>query len=101
VFRALRYTMRKAARTALNRAPAIRSWLYAVGMSERIPPGQETPEREDAAALPRHLSALVGSLCGPADLGSDHDKYLAYAGDEKAGGHRRHDLVPPSAAATF
>jgi hypothetical protein len=28
--------------------------------------------------LPRHLAALVGALKGPADLGRNHDKYLAY-----------------------
>jgi hypothetical protein len=34
------------------------------------------------AALPRHLSALIGSLRGPADLGRNHDKYLTRADRE-------------------
>jgi hypothetical protein len=33
---------------------------------------------DDAPALPRHLSALVGTLNGPPDLARNHDKYLAY-----------------------
>jgi hypothetical protein len=41
---------------------------------------------EDVPALPRHLSGLIGSLQGPADLGRSHDKYLAYADREEAGG---------------
>jgi len=43
-------------------------------------------EQEDAPALPKHLSALIGSLPGPADLGSNHDKYLTCADREDAGG---------------
>lgn len=33
---------------------------------------------EGQSGLPRHLAALVGALKGPADLGRNHDKYLAY-----------------------
>jgi hypothetical protein len=33
---------------------------------------------EEQSGLPRHLAALVGALKGPADLGRNHDKYLAY-----------------------
>jgi hypothetical protein len=33
---------------------------------------------EERSGLPRHLAALVGSLKGPADLGRNHDRYLAY-----------------------
>jgi hypothetical protein len=33
---------------------------------------------EGQPGLPRHLAALVGALKGPADLGLNHDKYLAY-----------------------
>ena len=45
-----------------------------------------TAEPEKLPALPRHLSALIGSLRGPADLGRNHDKYLTYADREEAGG---------------
>jgi hypothetical protein len=40
----------------------------------------------DTASLPRHLSVLVGSLQGPADLARNHDKYLAYPDQEESGG---------------
>jgi hypothetical protein len=36
--------------------------------------------------LPEHLSVLVGSLHGPADLGRNHDKYLTYADRDDADG---------------
>jgi hypothetical protein len=29
-------------------------------MSEKMPPGEEKAERDDAPKLPRHLSALIG-----------------------------------------
>jgi hypothetical protein len=32
----------------------------------------------EESGLPPHLAALVGALKGPADLGRNHDKYLAY-----------------------
>lgn len=38
-----------------------------------------------APPLPENLAALVGSILGPADLGRNHDKYLAYADREQAG----------------
>ena len=47
---------------------------------------QQADERRPAPALPEHLSALIGSLHGPADLGRNHDKYLTYADHEEAGG---------------
>jgi hypothetical protein len=34
--------------------------------------------------MPEHLSALVGSLDGPPDLGRNHDKYLTYADRDDA-----------------
>ncbi|WP_157556422.1 hypothetical protein [Herbidospora yilanensis] len=40
----------------------------------------ETP---DETALPRHLTALVGALQGPADLGAHHDHYLSYPHEEE------------------
>jgi hypothetical protein len=36
--------------------------------------------------LPENLAALVGSIQGPADLGRNHDKYLAYPDREQASG---------------
>jgi len=55
-------------------------------MTEDMRSGDQTAEPEKLPALPRHLSALIGSLQDPADLGRNHDKYLTYADREKAGG---------------
>jgi hypothetical protein len=55
-------------------------------MSSDVPTEQQADEQGPAPALPEHLSALVGSLHGPADLGRNHDKYLTYADGEEAGG---------------
>jgi hypothetical protein len=55
-------------------------------MSEETTSPEEAPAPDEAPALPRHLSALVGSLRGPADLASNHDKYLAYADRDEADG---------------
>jgi hypothetical protein len=45
--------------------------------------------REDDASpappLPENLAALIGAIQGPADLGRNHDKYLAYPDREQAG----------------
>ena len=60
--------------------------FYTAGMTEDTRPGDEEAEHEKRPALPRHLSALIGSLRGPADLGRNHDKYLTYADREEAGG---------------
>ncbi len=51
-----------------------------------MPPDEQAPEEEAAPALPEHLSALVGSLHGPSDLGRNHDRYLTYTDREEAGG---------------
>jgi hypothetical protein len=67
---------------ALPAGPA----FYTAGMSEDTRPGEEEAQHEELPALPRHLSALIGSLRGPADLGRNHDKYLTYADREEAGG---------------
>jgi hypothetical protein len=64
------------------RAMRVLGW----GMTEDMRPADETAEPEKRPALPRHLSALIGSLRGPADLGRNHDKYLTYADREEAGG---------------
>jgi hypothetical protein len=55
------------------------------GMTEDIRPGDETAEPEPPA-FPRHLSALIGALRGPPDLGRNHDKYLTYSDRKEAGG---------------
>jgi hypothetical protein len=60
--------------------------LYTGSMTEDMRPADDTAEPEKRPALPRHLSALIGSLRGPADLGRNHDKYLTYADREEAGG---------------
>ena len=60
--------------------------FYTAGMSEDTRPGEEEAQHDELPALPRHLSALIGSLRGPADLGRNHDKYLTYADREEAGG---------------
>ena len=72
---------------------AVRSWAAGgragaarVRVNEDKRPGEDEPQHEELPALPRHLSALIGSLRGPADLGRNHDKYLTYADREEAGG---------------
>lgn len=55
-------------------------------MTKDVRTGDEAAEPGKAPALPRHLSALIGSLKGPADLGRNHDKYLTYTDREEAGG---------------
>jgi hypothetical protein len=55
-------------------------------MSHDVPPDDQAAEDAAVPALPEHLSALVGSLRGPADLGRNHDKYLTYTDREEAGG---------------
>lgn len=60
--------------------------IYTAGMSSKVPPDEQAAEEEAAPALPEHLSALVGALHGPADLGRNHDKYLTYTDREEADG---------------
>ncbi|HET7247673.1 MAG TPA: hypothetical protein VFJ07_22885 [Streptosporangiaceae bacterium] len=55
-------------------------------MNRDVPSEQQADEQRPVPALPEHLSALIGSLHGPADLGRNHDKYLTYADREEAGG---------------
>jgi hypothetical protein len=76
--------------------------FYTAGMSEDTRPGEDEAavvmgsrlddpqlvfgaQHEELPALPRHLSALIGSLRGPEDLGRNHDKYLTYADREEGG----------------
>lgn len=72
--------------------------FYTAGMSEDTRLGEDEPQHEELPALPRHLSALIGSLRGPADLGRNHDKYLTYADREEPAGLRQRDLVRYGAA---
>lgn len=62
------------------------SAFYTADMSEDTRPDEGEAQHEEVPALPRHLSALIGSLRGPADLGRNHDKYLTYDDREDAGG---------------
>ena len=55
-------------------------------MTEQASPGETGDSPEEEPRLPRHLSALVGALSGPPDLGRNHDKYLAYPDREETGG---------------
>jgi hypothetical protein len=55
-------------------------------MSDDKRADEDEAKHEEFPALPRHLSALIGSLRGPPDLGRNHDKHLAYNGREDAGG---------------
>jgi hypothetical protein len=55
-------------------------------MSEDRRRDEDETQHEELPVLPRHLSALIGSLRGPADLGRNHDKYLTYDDRENAGG---------------
>jgi hypothetical protein len=47
--------------------------------------GASDDRQADTMSLPKHLSALVGSLQGPADLARNHDKYLAYPDRDEPG----------------
>ena len=60
--------------------------VYTADMNEGVPPHDEAGEPADVPDLPRHLSALIGSLRGTPDLGQNHDKYLTYADREEASG---------------
>ena len=55
-------------------------------MSDDERPARRDGGDDEAPALPEHLSVLVGSLDGPADLGRNHDKYLTYADRDDADG---------------
>jgi hypothetical protein len=52
--------------------------LYTAVMGGDAPVSGQAVGQDDVLALPEHLSVLVGSLHGPADLGRSHDKYLTY-----------------------
>ena len=55
-------------------------------MTEQAGPHDAGDPQDEEPRLPRHLAALVGALSGPADLGRNHDKYLAYPDRESDGG---------------
>ena len=46
----------------------------------------DASRNEEQLGRPRHLAALVGALTGPADLGRNHDKYLAYPDRDEGSG---------------
>ena len=55
-------------------------------MAEQSSPEDAGESPDEQPRLPRHLSALVGALSGPPDLGRNHDKYLACPDREETGG---------------
>ena len=55
-------------------------------MTEQASSEEAGEPADEQPRLPRHLSALVGALSGPPDLGRNHDKYLAYPDREETGG---------------
>ena len=59
--------------------PSDQACVLHFGYERGHTPVEEPDEHEEPSALPRHLSALIGSLQGPEDLGRNHDKYLSYA----------------------
>jgi hypothetical protein len=46
----------------------------------------DSREDDESPAPPENLAALIGAIQGPADLGRNHDKYLAYPDREQTGG---------------
>jgi hypothetical protein len=55
-------------------------------MTEYSRSGSGEDQESPAPPLPENLAALVGALQGPADMGRNHDKYLAFPDREEAGG---------------
>ena len=55
-------------------------------MTEYSASGSGEDDERPAPPLPENLAALVDALQGPADLGRNHGKYLAYPDRGKAGG---------------
>jgi hypothetical protein len=56
------------------------------GMTEYSTSDSGEDQGSLAPPLPENLAALVGALQGPAGMGRNHDKYLAYPDREEAGG---------------
>ena len=71
-----------------GRVCGIVAWtaICFAGMGDNAPASKQGAGRDDVRALPEHLSALVGSLHGPEDLGRNHDKYLTYPDRDDADG---------------
>jgi hypothetical protein len=71
-----------------GRVCGIVAWtaIYTAGMGDDAPASKQGAGRDDVRALPEHLSAVVGSLHGPEDLGRNHDKYLTYPDRDDADG---------------
>jgi hypothetical protein len=59
---------------------------YTQVMADDAPSADAVRGQDEARELPRHLGALIGALTGPADLGRNHDKYLAYPDRDEASG---------------
>ena len=55
-------------------------------MTEYSTSGSGEDQKSPAPPLPENLAALIGALQGPADMGRNHDKYLAFPDREEAGG---------------
>jgi hypothetical protein len=60
--------------------------VYTAGMSENSAGSSHEDDESPTPPLPENLAALIGAIQGPADLGRNHDKYLAYPDREQAGG---------------
>jgi hypothetical protein len=55
-------------------------------MTENSAGDSREDDESPAPPLPENLAALIGAIQGPADLGRNHDKYLAYPHREQTGG---------------
>jgi hypothetical protein len=63
-----------------------RDVLTLAGMTENSAGSGHEDDEGSTPPLPENLAALIGAIQGPADLGRNHDKYLAYPDREQAGG---------------
>jgi hypothetical protein len=51
--------------------------VWIAGMTENSAGDSREDDESPAPPLPENLAALIGAVQGPADLGRNHDKYLA------------------------
>jgi hypothetical protein len=65
-----------------------RSWLLPTLRDMADYPVRDSGENGESPMppLPENLAALVGALQGPADMGRNHDRYLAYPDREQVDG---------------